>query len=80
MATGTVRLERSIAPGNKFRVALVAFRALQVATMILWFIWQCGMAVVSGCPGVCHVARVAIFRGTEVIRVLPGRNNAVVTG
>ncbi|RLA28688.1 MAG: hypothetical protein DRQ63_02920 [Gammaproteobacteria bacterium] len=80
MATGTVRLECSIAPGNKFRVALVAFCAPQVAAVVLGFIRQGGVTIIGRCPGVRHVARVAVFRSTEVIRVLSGRNNAVVTG
>jgi len=80
VTAGTVRLKRGIPPGNKFGVGLVASSAQQVAAMILWFVGQGHVAVVSGRPRVRDVAGIAFLCGAEVTRVLTDRCYAIVTG
>jgi hypothetical protein len=80
VTAGTVWLERRVTPGQLLRVALVTFCALQVATMILGFIRQGRVTIISRHPCVRYMARIAFFGGAKVIRILAGSDNAIVTG
>lgn len=80
MTTRTVRLERRILPGDGLGIGFVAFRTLQVATVILRLVRQRRMTVICRCPGIGGMAHVALQRRAEVIRVLTRRDCAVVTG
>ncbi len=80
MATGTVGLVRCVLPGNDFRVALMAVGTRQVSAMILRLVCQCRVTIIGGRPGICAVARIALLRGAEVIRVLANSLHPVVTG
>ena len=79
VATSAIRFECRILPDNDFRVALVALGTLQVVSMILRLIGQRSVAVVRGSPCVRVVARIALLRGTKVIRVLADCYNTIVT-
>ncbi len=79
MTARTVRLERREPPGNEFGVCLMTLGALQVAAMVLRFVRQCHMAIVSRRPCVGDMAGIAFLDGAEVIRVRTDRVNPVVT-
>ena len=80
VATRTVWLECGVPPGDQFGVGLMASSAQQVAAVILWFVGQGHVAVVSGRPRVRDVAGIAFLCGAEVTRVLTDRCYAIVTG
>lgn len=80
MTTGTIGLIRGVLPGNDFRVALVAIRAQEVATMILWLVRQRRMSVIRRCPRIGAMTHVALLCGAEVVLILAGRLDAIVAG
>jgi len=80
MTAGTIRFECRILPDNDFRVTLVAFCTLQVASVVLRLVRQRGMAIVCGHPRIGVVARITLQRSVEMVRVLADRCHTVVTG
>ena len=79
MTGRAVRLKCGELPYDQLCIGLMALDALQVASMVERFVGQARVTVVRGCPNVGVVTQIAFLRGVEVIRVLTGRSNTVVT-
>lgn len=80
VTSGTVGLERRIAPGDLFRVVLMTGGTWKIAGVIQRLIGQSHVPVIMREPRNRIVTDVAFLLSDEVTGVLAGRNDAVMTG
>lgn len=76
----TIRLERSVLPGDDLCILLMAFRAIQIAAMVEWFERCRRVAELVRNKRIGVMAAVTLLTRTEVTVVLTNRDHVVVTG
>ena len=78
MAASTSRLVAGRRPVDDFRIRLMTFGTVEVATMVQWLVGQPAVAVVSRRPRVRVMAQPAILGGVEVPGIHASRRRTVV--